>query len=204
MKILFNIFKAGVLLLALNTLLLSSELKNPHFILIPKTEDAIINIANELYSKLNIHTYVYVLKSLDGIEYEKYIDSELKEFQNPYVFLFLSIDDKKIDIKSSSDLEEDFDKKGVYWDHIIPLLPAKESEITPQNVSAAVLNGYNEIAYQIAKSKNIELNSVMKNDYEVFTTLLNWAAYLMVGSLIVLLFYSYKKGRNIERSNVEK
>ena len=44
-----------------------------------------------------------------------------------------------------------------------PLLPEKEADLTPERISAVLLNGYSEIASRIAKHYHIKLEH---NDFE--------------------------------------
>ncbi len=130
-------------------------------VIINKTEIKIEEMANELYRKTGISAYLLTKKNLNGksiIQYEKDFAKKLKP---PYAILSIALDEKKVDIYNSIDLDNAFDKKTILSPYpwkgsIIPLLTIKKKYVS---VSAAMLNGYADMVEQIAKSKNIKLKS---------------------------------------------
>lgn len=136
-------------------------------ILPKKTIEKINAIGNELYQKTGVGVYVAVVKKMPT---KKIVDFERelsKKLPKTYVLLTLSVSDKKVDIISSQDLQKSFDKEEILsplpWKgSIIPLLTA---HFKNQNaaIEAAILNGYSEIAEQIAKHKNVNLKEAIGN-----------------------------------------
>ncbi len=89
-----------------------------------------------------------------------------------------------------------FDKKEVYWDYIVPLIPNSDKELTQQNISAFLLNGFMDIADRIAQFHKVELKhsfSTTNKGVELTTKMI---LYLMLFILlIVFAFVSLRKSK---------
>jgi hypothetical protein len=133
-----------------------------------KTTDKINEIANELFAKTGIRLYIAAVNKMPTkkiVEYEKILSKELTP---SFVLLTFAQKDHKVDIYyEPKSLETQFDKEQVLspypWSGtIIPLLES-HSKNKKAAVEAALLNGFADIAEQIAKSNNIVLNSGFGN-----------------------------------------
>lgn len=164
-------------------------------LLIDKTGMKINEISSELKEKSGVSIYVTALESIgskDLKEFEAEIESKLNA---PYVWLYIIKDIKKINIKNSSELDKKFDKKTVFWDYIMPIIPKNDKELTNERISAAMLNGYSQIVEDIAKAYKVELKSAITSQRSWFDLLLNYLFYGMVITVVVILAISYIKSK---------
>jgi len=181
------------ILLQLNA---SFILKNEN-ILPKKTADKIEEMGSELQKKTGVGVYLIAVKDLnstDIIEYEKNVSKNLK---SPFILLTISLNDKKIDIINSKELDDKFDKEQILspwpWSgSILPLLTAK-SKNPKANVEAALLNGYADIVEQIASSYNVELKSAIGSQNKIVYEILKLFFYGMLFIIFVKFIYGRVK-----------
>ena len=101
-----------------------------------------------------------------------------------------ALEEKKIDIYTSKELEKAFDKEVLLsplpWKGmIIPLLTNKKKEV---GVTPALLNGYAELVEQIAASRNVVLDSSIGNANKTTISLVKVLIYGFVGVLLLFVF----------------
>ncbi|MRJ01970.1 MAG: hypothetical protein C6I05_00795 [Epsilonproteobacteria bacterium] len=129
-----------------------------------KTIDKINEIGAELYGKTGIALYLVAVQKMPTekiVDYEKELAQTLPP---PFVLLTFALKDHKVDIYTSSpEVAQTFDKEQVLspfpWKGtIIPLLES-HSKNKKAAIEAALLNGYADIAEQIAASRSVELQS---------------------------------------------
>lgn len=158
-----------------------------------KVSAKIEEMGSELFEKSGIGAYVYVTRDIgkDNItDFEKEIASKLS---SPYVLLTLAVENEKVDIVSSKDVEKLFDRERTLspfsWSGtIIPILADRKMK---DKYNVAVLNGYADIVEQIAKSKDIELKSAIGSTNR---SILHYLRYGVYGFLLfVILGYFYQK-----------
>ena len=155
-------------------------------------------IGRELHHKSGIGLYVAILKELPkGMSIVDYEKETMKKLAQPSILLVISEFDKQIDILARpQSLYELFDKDQVLSPMpnsgtILPILTMK-AKGTPQSqkFGAAIQNGYTDLADQIAKSKNIHLESVPGNaNKEVFMVL----RILFYGMILYALYLFIKR-----------
>ncbi len=157
--------KLGAFALLTLTLFASTNfvIKNEN-ILPSKTVNKINEIAEELYKKTGVKLYLAAVKNMPVKKIKDYETMLAKELEPPFVILTFALKEHKVDIFSKpKDLEKRFDKEQILspfpWSGtIIPLLES-HSKNPQAAVEAALLNGYADIAEQIAKSYGVELKS---------------------------------------------
>lgn len=148
-------------------------------------------IGSELYTKSGINLVVGVYK--DGE-----LETLFKE-QNlslPYAFLLLIKDKKKVEIFADSNTSKLFNKEQILSVNpesgtIIPILVSKNGKDV---YNAAILNGYADIAEQIASSLNLQLESSVGNSNKTTLNFLRFFIYGLVAFFIIVVFY--KKVKN--------
>lgn len=151
-----------------------------------EAENKIKQIGDELFEKTGINLHIYAVNSIEKIsilDKEKEISSQLK---SPFIVLFLTKNKHKIDIFSSKEISKLFDKEQVlspypYNGTILPILTSKNNKDV---YSAALLNGYSDIAEQVAKNKNITLENAIGNSNK---NTLNILRYFIYGSIIFVI-----------------
>jgi len=168
-------------------------------ILPQKTVDKINEIGKELRQKTGVSLYVAVVKKMDQkkiVDFEKSLTKDLKP---PFILLALSVEDQKVDIYSSDDVKKRFNKEQILspypWEgSIIPILTAHFKN-QKAAIEAAILNGYSEIAEQVAKSYGIKLKSAIGNTNR---NIYYWLRILFY-SIIALIFINFIYRRYIKR-----
>lgn len=146
---------------------------NSKHILVPKSQAFVQTLSKEVFDKTGVRIYIDVIDEVSipsayptkesRKQYEQKVLQTLKE---PYIVVFLFLQEHKIELVSSQDLQSFLDFKTldqIYFDYMAPLLPEKEADLTPERISAVLLNGYSEIASRIAKHYHIKLEH---NDFE--------------------------------------
>ncbi|MDD3324447.1 MAG: TPM domain-containing protein [Sulfurospirillaceae bacterium] len=154
-------------------------------------------ISQELFKKTKITLYLIAKKnggSQDIVAFEKEFG---KTVQEPFVLLTLFLDEKKVDIYRSSSLEKAFDKDAILspfpWrGTIIPLLTGKKENVS---VSAAMLNGYADIAEQIADFKGVKLQSSIGNTNKTTIFFVKIAVYGFLLFVLIAVFVKRRRGR---------
>lgn len=124
-------------------------------------------IGNELKQKTGISLYLAVTMKLDeNLSISQYGQDFIKDKPESVVLAF-SLLDTQVDIQANEEsLYKYFDKDAILsmsqmgGGSIIPLLPTRKKHLNnPKYTVAALLNGYGDIANQIAYSHNVKLES---------------------------------------------
>ena len=171
---------------------------NTHKLLIPKSVDFVETLSTELQAKTGYHLYVAVVDSvpMEDLFLESPQDSTLKltpkqkrlayknmlleKLQKPYTLIVFMKEDEKIDI-ISSEPKKYFDEEKVYYEYMVPLLPKQKDEIlTPQLISAIVLNGYAQAADMIAHHFDVKLENNMPVDESGGREFVRFSMYVML------------------------
>ena len=104
--------------------------------------------------------------------------------------LTFSLDQTHVNLLRSKDLVKALDKDDILDSYVIPLLASKDKNSTLAKVSAAVLNGYDEIAAQIVKSKGLEkLDSALGDSGRTFSAIWRVLMYSLV--LFGIIAYTF-------------
>ena len=191
--------RAFALLFLFSSLIFAQIILKNDAILPQKTINKIEEIGKELRQKTGVSLYVAVVKKMDQkkiIDFEKRLAKDLKP---PFILLALSVDDQKVDIYSSDDVKKRFNKEQILspypWEgSIIPILTAHFKN-QKAAIEAAILNGYSEIAEQVAKSYGIKLKSAIGNTNR---NIYYWLRILFY-SIIALIFANFIYRRYIKR-----
>ncbi|MGP1450185.1 MAG: TPM domain-containing protein [Wolinella sp.] len=161
--------------------------------LVKKSEIFATLLANELYQKTGISLYLIALDSLKGQDVSTYKATLLPTLRQPYVLVLFAKQEKKIDIVASEESEKLFDKKDVYWNYIVPLIPKKDAELAPPNISAMLLNGYVQIADSIALSLDVKLEHTFAPEDKGTRTFVRITLYAMLFILLLLFLFRFTR-----------
>jgi len=149
----------------------------------------------EVKQKLNINLYLYVKETLVNKTFIEYREELRKKHNNTYIILLFSNKEKKVDIITSLDLNEKFDKEEVldpFSGTIIPLLITKpKKDAIDDRISAALFNGYADIAEKISASYDIELDSAIGSSNRNIINLMRLVLYTTI--IVALVIYFRKK-----------
>lgn len=163
--------------------------------LIDKTVGFIEILSSEVYEKTGVSLYVVALENLGSKNLQEKQQFFIRNLKNPYVLLFFAQFEKKINIIASADAEKMFDKKEVYWDYIVSLIPKKDDELTPQNISAFLLNGFVDIADRIAEYHDVELEHSFPKQNKGVQIAVRTLLYVMLFVLLLLFVFVYLRRR---------
>ncbi len=160
-------------------------------ILSQKVSVKLNEIGSELYAKSGINLVVGIYK--DG-ELEALFKEQ--NLSSPYAFLLLIKDKKKVEIFADANTSKLFNKEQILSVNpesgtIIPILVSKNGKDV---YNAAILNGYADIAEQIASSLNFQLESSVGNSNKTTLNFLRFFIYGLVAFFIIVIFY--KKVKN--------
>ncbi|WP_221253915.1 TPM domain-containing protein [Campylobacter sp. 19-13652] len=188
-----------VFVLLFFALALGASVFNPDAVLSPQVSAKIGQISSELEAKTGIKTYVYISDTLGDKTPNSLIES--LDLKSPYAIIVLSKaliakDGKShpfIGIFASDDVKGLFDKAQILSPFpergtILPILASNKGK---DIYNAAILNGYADLAEQIAKSRGITLENAVGNANKTF---LNLIRYFVYASIIAVLFVMIKKG----------
>ena len=192
----FRAWKIGILSLFFCTFLHTFSWGAPFVLenqnqLIEKTTQFMEILSNEVLEKTGVSLYVVALEGLKGTSLEEQQQKYLKLIKEPYVLLFFVRNEKKINIITNAESEKLFDKQAVYWDYIVPLIPKSDEELTPQSISAFLLNGFVDIADRIAETKGVTLEHSFPKEHKGVQIAVRTALYAMLFVLLALFALVY-------------
>ncbi len=180
-------------------------LKGDNYIIDERVQQKITEIGNELKTKTNVSVYVYIKnsyglqKEMPMVEKFKNIKKKELELQNslqkPYVLLTMSMEDIHVNLLTSQDLQSIIDKDDVLNGYVIPLLASKDKNELYAKASAAVLNGYGQIADVVSKHNNIKLETNIGNQGKVTGTIWKVFMYTIIVGGILLYTYAVMRRR---------
>ena len=106
-------------------------------------------------------------------------------------FLALIRDKKKVEIFADSKTSQLFNKEQILSPNpesgtIIPILVSKNGKDV---YNAAILNGYADIAEQIAEGLNLKLESALGSSNKTTLNFLRIFIYALIGLFVVIIFY---------------
>ncbi|WP_180383526.1 hypothetical protein [Campylobacter vicugnae] len=197
----FNILKSGFIAALFNICAYGAVIDNAN-IISEAVEIKLNSIGKELKSKTGVSLDLLTAENIKGVNLKDIASSHIKTLQAPYVVLAIIPKDfsskaGQLDIFASNDALMLFDKEAVLspfpqTGSIIPLLTQNKGK---DIYNSSMLNGYADIADQIAASKNIILeNSIGSQNRDT----INIFRYLIYGSIIlviiVLIFRKFNKG----------
>lgn len=159
--------------------------------LLDKTTAFIEILSNEVFEKTGVSLYVVALEGLDGTSLKEQEQKYLKQTKEPFVLLFFVRNEKKINIITNVESEKLFDKQAVYWDYIVPLIPSSDKELTPQSISAFLLNGFVDIADRIAEAKGVTLEHSFPKEHKGVQIAVRTTLYIMLFVLLALFALVY-------------
>lgn len=174
-----------------------------------RAQDKILEIGDESKKKLAINLYID-LKENNGIDPKASRDIRqklmkvkdnfiIKDLKAPYAVLVISVDQLYTNILISEDLKNIIDKDDILDNYVIPLLASKDKNTLFAKTSAAVLNGFAQMADSVANSKDIKLDSSIGSEGKTAGTI--WKVFMytlvLIGlSLYVVIILREKKYKN--------
>lgn len=174
---------------------------NTQHTITPKSQEFVQALSAEIFQKTGIKAYLDIIDTIttpsiySTKQARKLHQQEvLRSLKNPCVVIFLFLQERKIELVSSDDLHYFLDEKkleSIYFDYMAPLLPEKEQDITPQRISAVILNGYSELADVIGHQYNIVFENNFETNEEGVRTFVRFIMYAMLIILLGLFFLAH-------------
>lgn len=172
-------------------------LQNQGEILNPKSIDFIQQLSSELSEKTGIALYVAVRDELVGenakearVAWKEEILSHLKA---PYGVIFFVKSHKKIDIVLNPEIKG-IDSSEIITEYMVPILMQEKGLPNPK-VSASILNGYAQLADEIAESKKVSLENNLIVDKSGSKNLVRYSIYVMLAIMLTIIALIYVFGR---------
>lgn len=170
-------------------------LSNPDGLIVPKSEIFIEKLSSELKDKAGFSLYVV---AVDHIVAKDKSERDLfkQQFFNlppPYGIIFFFKSQHKIDIVLNPALE--IDKNQIISQYMVPIL-MQEKELTSPKISASILNGYAQLADEIALHYGVHLEENLIVDRSGTKDYVHYLVYTMFGvmfGLIGLLYFLRKR-----------
>ncbi len=197
-------FKAKVrfaLLALLLPLLLNAThiLKND--LLNPEASKLIEEMGNELFEKTEIKGYVIATnenfpEKFNLVTYSKKYEANMSK---PYVMLIFApnaIITAKSETKgrvalipSSKELAKLFDKSDV-MDATIDVVAVQDKNTKEDKFNIGIVQGFSELADQIASSKNVEMTTTLPNETKLIVSVLR--VIVIIGALLVFWMFMFR------------
>lgn len=170
-------------------------------ILKPEASKLIEEMADELLSKTGINGYIVATNEnfperFNLVEYSKKYEASMSK---PYVMLIFApnavITTKSGEkgrvalIPSSKELVKLYDKSDV-MDATIDVIAAKDKNTKEDKHNIGVLQGFSELADQIADSKNVEMTTTLPNETRLIVSVLR--VIVIMGALLVLWMFMFR------------
>ncbi len=190
---------------ALLALLLPLLLNATHIlkddILNPKAEKLVETMADELLSKTGINAYVVATNEnfperYNLVAYSKKYEANVSK---PYVMLIFApnalITKKSGEtgrvalISSSQELASLYDK-GDVMDATIDVIAAKDKNTKEDKFNIGVVQGFSELADQIADSRNVEMTTTLPNETRYIIKGLQ--VIVIIGALLVFWMFIFR------------
>ena len=161
-----------------------------------RAQDKIHQIGSEVQSKLGVKLYAFI-KEDNGMNpdlpfkqrktlMKKYENMITKDLKGSYAVLALVLDQTHATILMSDDLKDILDKRDILDGYVTPVLASKDKNTLFTKTSAAILNGYAQMADSIAEQKGIELMSSIGSGTKTFSTIWKMFMYTVVLAGIIL------------------
>ncbi|RDU69978.1 hypothetical protein CQA62_00775 [Helicobacter cholecystus] len=163
-----------------------------------RSVDFIQKVSTQLYEKTGVSLYVVLVDHLKGEkeEREKYKHTILAGLKEPYGVIFFIKSHKKIDIVLKPKINS-INPDTIITEYMVPIL-IQDKKLTDSTLSAATLNGYAQLADEIATHFHQELPDNIIVDKSGAKNFVHYSFLTMLGLTFILVLRIYllrrKKG----------
>lgn len=211
--------KISTLIFFLSLFVSSLFAQNPYVLLHDglidqRAQEKIYQIGSEVKTKLNVNLYVYIQEN-NGVDLklpfderkrlmQEFVSNVQKDLQGSYALLMIIIDQTYVTVTTSKDLEGIIDKDDVLDGYVTPVLASKDKNTLFTKTSAAMLNGYAQMADTLAEHKGIKLESSIGSGNKTFSTIWKMFMYtLVLGGILLyaIIVMKEKKFRKKAQEN---
>lgn len=166
-------------------------LYNPNGLIVDKSQDFIEKLSSELKQKTGFSLYVVAVDAIEETSKEErnlWKKSFLDSLTSPYGVIFFFKESRKIDIVMNPDLG--IDRGEIISDFMVPIL-MQDKEMNPSKISAAILNGYAQLADEVASHFGVVLEENLIVDRSGVQDYVHYLVYVMLGIMFGLLGLIY-------------
>lgn len=161
-----------------------------------KSVDFVEKISSELYEKTGVRLYIVSVDSLQAEgkqEREKFKTSILKDLNKPYGVIFFIKSHKKIDIVLNPKIDS-INPDTIITEYMVPIL-MQDKKLSNPAISASILNGYAQLAEEIANHFHQELPENIIVDKSGAKNFVHYTFLTMLGMMFLLAIGVYVFGR---------
>ena len=137
----------------------------------------IVKIGTEVKEKTGISLYLCAKKSINNQKIKLFEKNLAKKLNKPFILLSMASNEQKVDIMTSPQTSKLVDVDSIlspFSGTIIPILTEKKGE---DKYSAAMLNGYADIADRVTKKLDIKLNASIGDTNRILIDILRIIIY---------------------------
>lgn len=178
---------ALLVLLLLNTLQ-AKFLFNDH-IISPKAAEQIEKMGSELEQKSKVYAYVVATNQQlkRGVNVYDFVKRYQSSMSKPYVAIVFAPNSKRLHLISSDKELKSKLNEGTILDFAIKVIAGIDKNSLQSKYDLGVVQAYSELCDEVAKSKNIVLQSTIKSGGRWVLYIVN--TLIIIGSLIVIWVY---------------
>ncbi len=151
----------------------------------------IVKIGTEVKEKTGISIYLCAKKTINNQKIKLFEKNLAPKLNKPFILLSMAANEQKVDIMTSPQTSKLLDIDEIlspFTGTIIPILTSRKGE---DKYSAAMLNGYADIADRVSQKLGVKLNSSVGNTNRI---LINILRVIIYGSfLYFVIMYIRKK-----------
>jgi len=150
----------------------------------------IVKIGTEVKEKTGVSIYLCVKKSINNQKIKLFEQKLTTKLKKPFILLTMAKKEQKVDIMTSPKASKLLDIDEVlspFHGTIIPILTSRKSK---DKYSAAMLNGYADIADRVSQKVGVKLDSSIGNTNRV---LFNIVRILVYGSILYFIIMYIRK-----------
>jgi len=197
----FKVQVRFALLALLLPLLLNATTILKNDLLNPEASKLIEEMGNELFEKTAINGYVVATNENFSEKFNLVIYSKKYEvnMSKPYVMLIFApnaIITAKSETKgrvalipSSKELVKLYDKSDV-MDATIDVVAVQDKNTKEDKYNVGIVQGFSELADQIADSKNVEMTTTLPNETKIIVSILR--IIVIIGALLVFWMFMFR------------
>lgn len=161
-----------------------------------RSVDFVETISSQLYTKTGVALYVVSVDSLQGESKEdrnKYKKSILAGLKEPYGVIFFIKSHKKIDVILKPKIDS-INPDTIITEYMVPIL-IQDKKLSNATLSAAILNGYAQLADEIASYYHQELPDNIIVDKSGAKDIVHYTFLTILGLTFILILGVYLFGR---------
>lgn len=169
-------------------------------LIVPKSVAFIEQLSSELFTQTSFSLFVAAIDQTPLASElnpeqarEQYKKTLIHALPKPYTIIVFMKNDQKIDI-ISSDPDTFLNEFRIFMEYMVPLLPKQNDEIlSPERISAIILNGYVEAADMVASHFGITLEHDFRTNDIGGREFVRVSMYLMLLIMFGTLGFIYLK-----------